>query len=85
MEWTKRIQGLFDDNAHSVYNMRRDMRFEELEKIIISDGWYLKNQKGSHRQYIHPTKKGKVTIPFHRGDLNIRTVRSILKQAGIEK
>lgn len=61
------------------------MRFEELEKIIISDGWFLKSQKGSHRQYVHHWKKGKVTIPFHRGDLNIRTVKSILKQAGIER
>lgn len=60
------------------------MRADEIEKIIMSDGWYLKNQKGSHRQYKHPTKSGKVTIPFHRGDLDKRTVKSILKQAGLE-
>ena len=60
------------------------MRAEELEKVITADGWYLKNQKGSHRHYKHPTKPGKVTIPFHRGDINKRTVKSILKQAGIE-
>lgn len=59
------------------------MRFKEVEKIILNDGWYLKNSKGSHNHYVHPTKKGKVTIPNHSGDLDPRTVKSILKQAGL--
>lgn len=37
----------------------------EMEKIILADGWIFKNQEGSHRNYTHPTKPGKVTIPFH--------------------
>lgn len=60
------------------------MRFKEVEKIILNDGWCLKNSKGSHYHYVHPTKKGKVTIPNHSGDLDPRTVKSILKQAGLE-
>lgn len=60
------------------------MRFREIEKILLKDGWVLKNAKGSHNQYIHPFKKGKVTIPNHGGDLNIKTVNSILKQAGLK-
>ncbi|MBR3786488.1 MAG: type II toxin-antitoxin system HicA family toxin [Firmicutes bacterium] len=60
------------------------MNAKELEKILFSDGWAVKNQKGSHRQYIHPTKKGKVTIPFHgKQDIHLSVVKSILKQAGI--
>lgn len=59
------------------------MRFREVEKIILADGWYHVKQKGSHHQYKHPTKSGKVTIPEHGGDLNIDTVKSILKQAGL--
>ncbi len=59
------------------------MRAREIEKIIKEDGWVYKNSKGSHDQYIHPAKPGKVTIPNHRGDLDKRTVRSILKQAGL--
>jgi len=59
------------------------MRAQEIEKLLFKDGWTLKNQKGSHRQYVHPTKKGKVTIPFHRGDLNKQTEKSILEQAGL--
>lgn len=55
----------------------------ELEKMIIADGWYHVATKGSHKHFKHPTKPGKVTIPQHRGDLDIKTARSILKQAGL--
>lgn len=60
------------------------MTSSEIEKLILKDGWILKTQKGSHRQYVHPEKPGKVTIPFHRGDLNVKTANSILKQAGLK-
>lgn len=56
----------------------------EMEKIILSDGWVFKTQNGSHRHYIHPTKPGKVTIPFHARDLPKGTENSILKQAGLK-
>lgn len=59
------------------------MRFREIENIIEKDGWYHVKQKGSHHQYKHPTKPGKVTIPEHGGDLNPDTVKSIMKQAGL--
>lgn len=59
------------------------MKFREVEKIILADGWFEVKQKGSHHQYKHSIKKGKVTIPEHGGDLNIDTVKSILKQAGL--
>ena len=39
------------------------MRFREIEKIILADGWQFKKAKGSHYSYIHPTKPGKVSIP----------------------
>ncbi|MBN2935642.1 type II toxin-antitoxin system HicA family toxin [Mogibacterium sp.] len=60
------------------------MRARELERMLKQDGWQLKNIKGSHRQYVHPEKPGKVTIPFHPGDLNKRTEKSILEQAGLK-
>lgn len=59
------------------------MRFEEIEGIILKDGWYQVKQKGSHHQYKHPTKHGKVTIPEHGGDLNADTIKSIMRQAGL--
>ena len=56
---------------------------KELERLILADGWKFNRQNGSHRIYIHPMKSGIVTIPFHTGDLKIRTEHSILKQAGL--
>ena len=52
--------------------------------MILQNGWYQVKQKGSHHQYKHPTKPGKVTIPEHGGDLNPDTVKSIMKQGGFK-
>lgn len=60
------------------------MRFREVERLLLNDGWKRKNSRGSHNYYIHPTKPGKVTIPNHRGDLDMKTVKSILSQAGLK-
>lgn len=60
------------------------MRFREIEKIVKDDGWYEVHQVGSHHQYKHPTKSGKVTIPEHSGDLDPKIVKSIKKQAGLQ-
>lgn len=59
------------------------MRFREMEKILLEDGWTLVDVRGSHYQYKHDAKPGKVTVPNHRGDIPQRVVKSILKQAGI--
>lgn len=60
------------------------MKPREMEALILKDGWIFKNQEGSHRHYIHPTKPGKVTIPFHNKDLVKKTENSIKKQAGLK-
>ena len=59
------------------------MKFREIEKIILADGWIFKSAKGSHYQYIHPSKPGKLTIPCHTGDIAPIIIKSILKQAGL--
>lgn len=41
-------------------------------------------KKGSHLQLEHSSKKGKVTVPIHGGDIPIGTLNSILKQAGLK-
>jgi len=60
------------------------MTFRELERIVTTDGWMRKASIGSHIQYNHPTKPGKVTIPNHRGDLKPAVVHSVLKQARLK-
>lgn len=44
----------------------------------------VKNKNGSHLHLIHGQKKGKVTVPHPRKDMNQNTYRSILKQAGLK-
>ena len=76
-----------DDTCYTCYHIirrRKEMRFREVEKMILQDGWYEVKQVGSHHPYKHPTKTGKVTIPEHKGkDINSTVVKSILKQAGL--
>lgn len=61
-------------------------KVKEMIQLIEKDGWYLKSHKStSHRQYSHPTKKGKVTINGKPSeDLDDFLVNSILKQAGLK-
>lgn len=59
------------------------MNSRELIKRIEDDGWFLVGAKGSHHQFKHPIKKGRVTVPHPRKDLPLQTVKSILKQAGL--
>jgi predicted RNA binding protein YcfA (HicA-like mRNA interferase family) len=57
------------------------MTFRELEKILRADGWKLKSVKGSHHNYTHSTKRGKVTVPRHPGDIPPIVVKYVLMQA----
>ena len=60
------------------------MRFREMDKILKADGWYEVKQVGSHHQYKHPTKPGKITVPEHGGkDIDMQTVKSIKRYAGL--
>ena len=60
-------------------------RVKEIIEIIEADGWSFVRQKGSHKQYKHPSKKGTVTVPDHgkNDELDHQLVNSILKQAGL--
>ncbi|ABO12447.2 TPA: type II toxin-antitoxin system HicA family toxin [Acinetobacter baumannii] len=59
------------------------MKSLDLIKMIEADGWYEVRVSGSHHHFKHPTKKGLVTIPHPKKDLPNGTVKSILKQAGL--
>ena len=61
------------------------MTVREVLRIIEDDGWVMVAQKGSHRQYKHPTKPGRVTVAGHpKDDLAPGTLNSILRQAGLK-
>jgi len=62
------------------------IKVKELLKILREDGWYLVRQKGSHRQFHHPTKTGTVTIAGKASvELPPATLQSVLKQAQLKR
>jgi predicted RNA binding protein YcfA (HicA-like mRNA interferase family) len=60
------------------------MDSKEIIKALQKDGWFQVAQRGSHVQFKHSTKPGRVTVPHPRKDLPIGTLKSIEKQAGIK-
>ena len=61
------------------------MKVRDVIRIIEDDGWVLVRQRGSHRQFKHPTKQGLVTIAGAPGDdLAPGTLNSVLKQASLK-
>jgi predicted RNA binding protein YcfA (HicA-like mRNA interferase family) len=61
-------------------------KVREVIRLLEKDGWVQVSQKGSHRQFKHPTKPGKVTVPGKMSDdLPAGTYKSILRQAGLEE
>lgn len=62
------------------------MKIREIIEIIKKDGWYKVAQKGSHKQFKHLIKPGRVTISGNPGDdIATGTLNSVLKQAGIKQ
>ena len=61
------------------------MKVREILKLIEANGWYHVATRGSHRQYKHSVKPGRVTVPGKPGDdLKPGTLNSILRQAGLK-
>lgn len=62
------------------------MKVRDAIRLIEKDGWYTVTTRGSHRQFKHLTKKGRVTIAGSPGDdLAKGTLNSILKQSGLKE
>lgn len=62
------------------------MKVRDAIRLIEQDGWYQVATRGSHRQYKHSAKPGRVTIAGKPSDdLSPGTLGSILKQAGLKE
>ncbi len=62
------------------------MKVKELITLIGADGWKEVRQRGSHRQFHHPSKLGTVTVAGKPNiDVPAGTLSSVLKQAGLKK
>ncbi len=64
--------------------MAKSVSSKDVAKRLEAEGWFEVAQRGSHRQYKHQTKSGRVTIPMGQKDLHPKTLRSIEKQAGFK-
>ncbi len=64
------------------------MKYRDLIRRLVDDGWSLDRTVGSHQQYRHPTKPGTVTVPAGGkmgNDVPAGTLNSVLRQAGLER
>jgi len=61
------------------------MKFREMLNLLEQDGWFIVQTRGSHRQFKHGQKPGRVTVAGKpNDDIPPKTLKSILKQAGLE-
>jgi predicted RNA binding protein YcfA (HicA-like mRNA interferase family) len=62
------------------------MKVSDILRMLADDGWYLVATRGSHRQFKHPAKLGRVTVAGKPSDdLAPGTLNSILKQSGLKR
>lgn len=67
-----------------IINSMKRYKVKDILKMLKDDGWYIHSHDGtSHRQFKHPTKKGKVTVRGKESEtLGQFLINSIFKQAG---
>jgi predicted RNA binding protein YcfA (HicA-like mRNA interferase family) len=68
-----------------MFEVMKVIKVRKILKALRDDGWTLKHQVGSHAQYVHPTKPGKVTINgTGNDDVYGDLLKSIEEQSGLE-
>lgn len=61
------------------------MKVKDVIRLLEAEGWFLVATRGSHRQYKHPVRPGRVTVAGNPSDdLAPGTLNSILKQSGLK-
>ena len=60
------------------------MNSREIIRLIERDGWFEAAQAESQKQFKHPTKPGRVTVPHPQKEVPVGTLKSIEKQAGLK-
>ena len=60
------------------------MTSREVIRALLAAGWREVAQAGSHIQFKHPMRPGRVTVPHPKRDIPLGTLRSIEKQSGLK-
>lgn len=61
------------------------MKVREVIRLLERAGWELVVTRGSHRQFKHPEKPGRVTVSGSLGDdMPKGTLASVKRQAGLK-
>jgi predicted RNA binding protein YcfA (HicA-like mRNA interferase family) len=60
------------------------LRSREVIAVLEREGWEQVRQKGSHLQFKHPRRPGRVTVPHPNPDIPTGTLKSIEKQSGLK-
>lgn len=60
------------------------MRSADVISALKADGWFEVVTRGSHVQFKHPDKTGRVTVPHPKRDIPVGTLKSIEKQSGLK-
>ena len=77
---------LLPRNQRHLYAIRMPTRVRDLIKQLELDGWVQVRQRGSHRQFRHPSKTGTVTVAGKESaDVPTGTLNSVLKHAGLKQ
>lgn len=77
---------LFPPTAGGVWALPGRMKVREVIRVLEDDGWQQVAQRGSHRQFRHPTKPGRVTVAGNPGqDMAPGTLGNIWRQARLSK
>jgi predicted RNA binding protein YcfA (HicA-like mRNA interferase family) len=59
------------------------MDSRDVIKALVADGWVEIAHRGSHKQFKHPTKPGRTTVPHPRRVIPVGTLRGIERQSGL--
>ncbi len=71
--------------THATARNAGRMKVGDVLRLLREEGWLLVATRGSHRQFKHPSKPGRVTVAGKPGDdLAAGTLASILKQARLK-
>jgi predicted RNA binding protein YcfA (HicA-like mRNA interferase family) len=62
------------------------VKVRDIIKVVEADDWRIATEEGSHRQFNHPSKPGRVTIAGKSNrDMPIGTLKNIYRQAQIKE